>query len=476
VNARSRSEEEAMSEVAMLRIPPNSNEAESSVLGGLLLNNDAWDRVGDLLRDTDFYRYEHRLIYTAIGQLVNANKPADVVTVFEALRTAGKAEEAGGLAYLNALAQYVPSAANIRKYAEIVREQSILRSLIAASDEIATAAFAPQGRTPQAILDDAEQRIFAVREAGASHGDDWVGNEEGITRLLDHIQDEYNGTSKPDFIPFGLKELDERLDGGGRPGEVIVIGARPSMGKSSLGLTIATNTARVGEPTAYWTGEMPASQLHKRQMAMASHIHLSRLKRAERLRDLDWPLITAGVEKLRHLPFFVSDRPGLNINQLRAMARSLKRKHGLRVLVVDHLSLMEALDPKQSRNYQLEGITQGLKRLAKELGLVILLLVQLSRDVEKRTDQTPMLSDLRDSGAIEQDADIVLFIHRPIKASPTLGEEWNRYAKVNVAKLRDGEPGYIHLQYIGENTLFTDWPEDQQIPSSHVRVARGGGL
>lgn len=456
--------------VAQLRIPPHSIQAESSVLGGLLQDNGAWDRVGDMLSEVDFYRYEHKLVFAAISALINASRPADVITVYEQLQRTGKADEVGGLPYLNSLAQYVLSASNIRRYAEIVRERSVLRRLVSTGDEIASAAFNIEGKSVEQLLDEAEQKVFAIRQNEAAAGEDWQGIDTLVVSMLDRIQAEADGTSKPDIIPTGLRDLDERLDGGMRPGEVIVIGARPSMGKSALGLTIGVNVARAGEPVGVLSMEMPATQVTNRAMSLVSAIHLSRLKRAERLRDFDWPAITTGVEKLRNLPLRINDLGGLNINNVRAKARALKRRHGLRVLVLDYLGLMDGLDPKQPRTYQLEDITKGLKRLAKELGIAILLLVQLSRKVEERVDQMPILSDLRDSGAIEQDADIVIFVHRAYKAKPDLGDEWKYYARVSVAKLRDGEPGYVDLMYVGENTHFMDWPEGTPVPTSNVRT------
>jgi replicative DNA helicase len=463
-------------QVAQLRVPPHSIEAESSVLGGLLLDAAAWDRIGDLVAEGDFYRNEHRLIFAAVAALALASKPVDVVTVHEHLRAIGKADEAGGLAYLTALSQYTPSAGNLRRYAEIVRERAVLRRLISTADEIATLAFNTQGRTLEAIVDEAERRMLLVGQTAEAVSDDWEDMEAGLVRTLQRIQDEADGTAKPDIIPLGLTALDERLDGGGRPGEVIVIGARPSMGKSALALSIGVHTAKAGEPTAYWSGEMPRAQLHNRAMALEAQIHLSRIKRAERLKDFDWPNITRAVESLRGVSFFVNDTPALNIQRLRSMARRLKRAKGLRVLIVDYLGLMDGMDPKQSRTYQLEEITKGLKQLAKELGVLVLLLVQVNRRAEERTDQMPILSDLRDSGAIEQDADIVLFVHRPIKANPGLGDEWKYYAKVSVAKARDAEPGYLDLMYVGEHTRFMDWPEGQEVPTSLVRTRRGGDL
>jgi replicative DNA helicase len=474
MNARSRSEIEAMDDtgVAQLRIPPSSPEAEKSVLGALLLENAAWDQVGDMLAAEDFYLFAHKLVYGAIGALVYAGRRADVVTVYDHLQKVGKGEEVGGLPYLNSLAQFVPGAANASLYAEIVREKALLRRLIATADEIITTAFNTEGRRVDEILDDAQRKVMEC--APDVRQGDWEAMELGIVRFLDRIQDEYEGTSKPDIIPFGLGDIDERLDGGGRPGEVIVIGARPNMGKSAMGLTIAINVAEAGEPTAYWSGEMSKGQLHTRSMSMRSGIHLSRLKRPERLRDYDWPGITKGVEALRPLPIQFSDRTGMTITKLRSQARALKRSHGLRLLVVDHLGLVNPTATKQQRtvSQQIGEITRGLKEMAKELGLVVVLLVQLNREVEKRVDQKPILADLRDSGDIEQDADVVMFLHRAIYYKRDLGDEWKYHATGIIAKLRDGEPGEVPLEFIGENTKFGTWPKDTPVPSSQVRVKK----
>jgi replicative DNA helicase len=461
-------------QIAQLRVPPNSIEAESSVLGGLLQDNARWDGVGDLITDSDFYRYEHKVIYGAIGQLVNACKPADVVTVFEHLQRIGKHDEVGGLVYLNALAQYVPSAANIRRYAEIVRERSILRRLISAADETATNAFNTGGKPVQQILDEAQQRFITVGEAQNNAKDEWHDVDRGIVRVLDFIQEHASGDAKPDFTPTGLKELDERLDGGMRGGELIVLGARPSMGKSALGMSISAYVAmNAGLPVGAFSMEMPAMQMHKRLMSLVSKIHLSRIKRPERLRDEDWPSITEAVEMLRQCVFDINDQSGLNITQLRAKARALRRRRGkLGCLMVDYLSLMDGLDPRATRAQQLGEITKGLKGLALELDTPILLLQQVGRGAEDRHEGMPILRDLKDSGSIEQDADIVVFIHRPIKDTPDLADEWKYYAKASLAKVRDGEPGYFDLMYVGENTHFLDWPETMDVPKDKTRIAR----
>jgi replicative DNA helicase len=461
-------------DVAQLRVPPHSIEAESSVLGGLLLDNGAWDRVGDLLTDSDFYRYEHRLIYAAIGGMVNACKPADVFTVLDQLQKTGKATEVGGLAYLNGLAQSVASASNIRRYAEIVRERSVLRRLISASDEIATAAFNTNGRPVDAILDEAERKIFKISSDENATIDEWESADQGVVRILDRINEAAaGGQVVQDWTPTGFREIDRRLDGGMRAGELIVIAARPSMGKSAMAQAIAEHVALAqGLDVGIFTMEMGRKQQWNRIMASASKIHLSRIRRPDWLKDYDWPAITEGVERLRSAGIWVNDRSSLNINQLRSAARSLRRRASkLGLLVVDYLSLMDGLDPRMLRTYQLAEITKGLKALGKELGIPILLLQQVDRGVEDRPDQMPKMRDLRDSGSIEQDADIIMFIHRDFQADKKLGAEWKVYARLAIAKLRDGEPGELPLHFAGEHLHFSDWPTDLEIPTSKVRTA-----
>lgn len=460
-------------QLTQLRVPPHSIEAESSVLGGLLLNNGAWDRVGDILTDSDFYRHEHRLIYAAIGALVNSTREADVVTTFAQLQSIGKAEEAGGLSYLNALAQYVPGAGNIRRYAEIVRERSVLRKLVSASDEIATSAFNPEGRAVADILDEAERKIGTVREAGTSTVDEWESLDKGVVRALDRIQEQHEGRDQ-DFTPTGLKDLDERLDGGLRPGDVIVIGARSGMGKSALSQTIAEHIAiNESKPVAIFSLEMSRDRWIDRFLASIGKIHLTKIRRPERLGDYDWSNLTGAVEMLRQSPIEINDQGGLNINQLRSKARAVKRRRGkLGLIVVDHLGLTTGTDRKANRNYQVAEVSGGMKALGKELGCPVILLVQITRTVDAREDPMPKLADLRDSGDIENDADVVIFLHRPIKNNPLLGDEWKNYAKVSVAKLRDGEPGYLDLFYTGEHLHFVDWPATMEVPTSKVLTSK----
>lgn len=465
-------------ELTALRVPPHSIEAESGVLGALLLNNAAWDRVGDLLTEADFYRAEHRLIFSAIGAMVNSMKPADVVTVYAYLEKQQQSEEAGGLTYLNTLAQYIPSAANIRRYSEIVRDRSVLRGLISASEEISASAFNPEGKDVAAILDAAERKIGTVRENGANTIDEWENAGVGVVRALDRIQERADGSGKNDFTPTGLKDLDERLDGGMRAGDVIVIGARSGMGKSALSQTIAEHVAlNEGLPVAIFSLEMSRDRWIDRFLASIGKIHLTKIRRPERMSEFDWPNLTRAVEMLRQSSIEINDQGGLNINQLRSKARAVKRRHGkIGLIVVDHMGLTTGTDRKANRNYQVAEVSGGMKALAKELGCPVIMLVQISRTVDAREDPMPKLADLRDSGDIENDADIVMFVHRPIKNSPTLGDEWKNYAKVSVAKLRDGEPGYMDLFYAGENLHFVDWPATMEVPSSRTRTSHGGGL
>ena len=477
MNARTNSPDSAFDAVAQLRIPPHSIESESSVLGGLLLNGNAWDRVGDLLTASDFYRHEHRLIFEAIGALVNASKPADVITVFSHLENHGKGDDAGGLLYLNALAQYVPSAANIRRYAEIVRERAILRKLIAVSDEIATAAFNPHIRSADAVVDEAMQKVLAV--SPESSGDDWESMEKMVMHELGMIQDRADGVSHgnaADFIPTGLAELDELLDGGMRPGQLIIIGARPGMGKSAIADTIGLHVAlNLGLAVGKFSMEMQNHEGGQRALSAIGRIPLHSIRRPERMIDAHWSRLVDGVERLRNIPFYSNEKGGLNINQIRAKARALRRRHGLKLLVVDYLQLMSGTDPRAPRTYQLEEASRGLKSLAKELQIPVLALAQVNRGVEKEIDQMPRLSDLKDCGSIEQDADIVMFLNRPIVTKPDLDPEWKYYAKAHLAKQRGGRTGYIDFMYIGENTRFADWPQDMRKPAILART-KGGGL
>ena len=441
-------------QVAQLRIPPHSIEAESSVLGGLLLDNGAWDRVGDLLTESDFYRYEHRMVFGAIGALVNASKPADVITVFEQLQSQGKAEEIGGLSYLNSLAQYVPSAGNIRRYAEIVRERAILRKLVSASDEISTSAFNPKGRPVAAILDEAEQKIFNIGEEGARTKQGFQAMDSLVVALLDRVQEMADNPNDVTGVPTGFYDLD-RMTAGFQAGDLIVLAARPSMGKTALAINIAEHVAlNEGLPVAVFSMEMGAAQLAVRIVGSIGRIDQSHL-RTGKLTDEEWPRLTEAIERLRTISLHIDETAGLTSSELRANARRLSRQCGkLGLIVVDYLQLMSGSSSDgENRATELGEISRGLKMLAKELQCPVIALSQLNRSVETRPDKRPMMSDLRESGAIEQDADIIMFIYRDEYYTKDACKEPG-VAEIIIAKQRNGPTGMVKLAFLKPITKF----------------------
>jgi replicative DNA helicase len=441
-------------EVARLRVPPHSIEAEQSVLGGLMLDNSTWDRAADLLTDGDFYRFEHRAIYEAIGRLVQANKPADVITVFEQLQGLGRAEECGGLAYLNALAQSVPSAANLRRYAEIVRERAILRKLIEASDDIATQAFNPQGRAVTQILDEAESQIFKIGEEGQRTRQGFQPMDQLVMALIDRVTElAENGADDVTGVRTGFYELDH-MTAGFQPGDLIVLAARPSMGKTALALNIAENVAVAeGLPAVVFSMEMGASQLALRMVGSLGRIDQSGL-RTGRLRDDEWGRLTEAVDKLSKASIFIDETPALSPAELRARARRQARVCGkLGLIVVDYLQLMSGSSrSEENRATELGEISRGLKALAKELQCPVLALSQLNRSVESRNDKRPMMSDLRESGAIEQDADVIMFIYRDEYYNKDSKEPG--VAEIIIAKQRNGPVGTSKLMFLKPLTKF----------------------
>jgi replicative DNA helicase len=441
-------------EVSRLRVPPHSVEAEQSVLGGLLLDNLAWDRAGDLLTDHDFYRYEHRLIFAAIGALVAQSKPADVITVFEQLQSLGKAQDSGGLAYLNALAQSVPSAANMRRYAEIVRERSILRKLIAASDDIATSAFNPQGRQVSTVLDEAESKIFQIGEEGSRQKQGFQGIDKLVVSLIDRVQELHdNGAEEVTGVRTGFYDLD-RMTAGLQKGDLIVLAARPSMGKTAFALNIAEHVAvQEGLPVLVFSMEMGASQLALRLVGSLGRINQQNL-RTGKLDSGEWERLTDAVERLGQVQLYIDETAALTSAELRARARRMARQFGtLGLIVIDYLQLMSGSSGSdENRATELGEISRGLKALAKELQCPVVALSQLNRSVESRNDKRPMMSDLRESGAIEQDADIIMFIYRD--------DYYNKESKepgvseIIVAKQRNGPVGDVKLTFLKPLTRF----------------------
>ena len=454
-------------EVAKLRVPPQSIEAEQSVLGGLLLDNGAWDRAADVVTEGDFYRFEHKIIFAAIGALIGASKPADVITVYEHLQMAGKAEDSGGLAYLNALAQSVPSAANMRRYAEIVRERAILRKLIAASDEIATNAFNPQGRAVTQILDEAEGKIFKIGEEGNRNKQGFQSMDVLAVQLIDRVTElAENGAEDVTGVRTGFYDMD-RNTAGLQPGDLIILAARPSMGKTAFALNIAENVSvNEGLPVVVFSMEMGAAQLALRMVGSQGRIDQQHL-RTGRLDNDEWGRLTEAVERLSKSSVFIDETPALTGPELRARARRQARQCGqLGLIVIDYLQLMSGSGgDNENRATEIGEISRGLKALAKELNCPVIALSQLNRSVETRPDKRPMMSDLRESGAIEQDADIIMFIYRD--------EYYNKESKepgvaeIIIAKQRNGPVGTTKLAFLRQWTKFENLAPDYQGPGEY---------
>ena len=442
-------------QIARLRTPPHSLEAESSVLGGLLLDNEAFDRLSDVLVSDDFYRLEHRLIYGAISTLIGQGKPADVITVHDFLESQGNATTVGGIGYINDLAQYVPSATNIRRYAEIVRDRALLRRLVTTSDEIADTAFNPKGRPASDIVDEAEQKIFKIGEQGKRNQQGFQSMDKLVASLLDRVEEMADNPNDVTGVPTGFYDLD-RMTSGLQAGDLIVLAARPSMGKTALALNIAEHVAlHEGLPVAVFSMEMGAGQLAVRMVGSIGRINQSHL-RTGRLTDDEWPRLVETIEKLRSISLHIDESAGLTTGEIRSNSRRLARQYGgkLGLIVVDYLQLMGGSSRESdNRATELGEMSRGLKMLARELQCPVIALSQLNRGVEQRTDKRPMMSDLRESGAIEQDADIIMFIYRDEYYTKEACKEPG-VAEIIIAKQRNGPTGVVKLAFLSNITKF----------------------
>lgn len=448
--------------LAQLRVPPHSIEAEQSVIGGLLLDNNAWERMGDQISDVDFYRDEHRRIYRQISRLIDQGKPADVVTVAEALDAAGESQHTGGLAYLGELAANTPSAGNIKRYAEIVRERAILRRLVTVADEIAGSALNPLGRDAKILLDEAETKILEIAEAGAKHTEGFQHINPLLTQVVERIQELHDRDSPSDItgVPTGFTDLDQQTSGL-QPGDLIIVAGRPSMGKTAFALNIAENVAvDSGLPVAVFSMEMGGSQLAMRMLTSIGRLDSQKV-RTGRLTDDEWSKLSFALGKLHEAPIYIDESGGLNPVDLRARARRLYRQCGqLGLIVIDYIQLMVSARQNENRATEVSEISRSLKSLAKELKVPIIALSQLSRKVEERTDKRPMMSDLRESGAIEQDADVIMMLYREEyykQDTPDKG-----IAECIIGKQRNGPTGTVRMAFLGEYTRFDN-------------LAKGGG-
>ncbi len=437
-----------------LRLPPHSVEAEQSVLGGLMLDNSGWDRVADVVDSADFYRRDHQLIFAAIGTLSEKSVPSDVVTVSEHLEKCSQLDDAGGLAYIAGLAKDTPSAANIRAYAEIVRERAMLRELIRIGGEIAGSAHANDGRSAVDLVDEAERKVFEIAERGQRGGTGFVGLRKILPDVIDRLDELSHTEGDITGVATGFQKLDS-LTAGLHGGELIIIAGRPSMGKTTLAMNIAENAAIAGKiPTAIFSMEMSSEQLAFRMIGSIGRVNQSNL-RTGRFSDEDWTRINSAVAIMSQAPIFIDDTPALSPIEIRARARRLKREHGLGLIVLDYLQLMGISGTRENRATEISEISRSLKALAKELNVPIVALSQLNRSVEQRTDKRPVMSDLRESGAIEQDADVIAFIYREEvydADTPRKGQ-----ADIIIAKQRNGPIGEFQLTFLGEYTRFENF-------------------
>ena len=446
-----------------IKLPPHSVEAEQSVLGGILLDTSAWDKITDLIGEQDFYRFEHRLIYRHIARLTDHAKPVDVITVAESLEGNAELDKAGGLSYLGSLAQNVPSAANIRRYAEIVRERAIMRKLAEVGSDIATSAYNPGGRDADQLLDEAESRVFEIAEAGERGRQGFVPIPPLLTKVVERIETLYGRDNVSDVtgIATGFTDLD-RMTSGMQPGELIIVAGRPSMGKTAFAINIAENVALDGaKPVAIFSMEMGGTQLAMRMIGSVGLLNQHTL-RTGRLEDDDWSRMTHALGRLNDAPIFIDETAALNAMELRSRARRLHRQNdGLGLIVVDYLQLMSSPSSKASENRatEISEISRSLKALAKELHVPVMALSQLNRSLEQRPNKRPMMSDLRESGAIEQDADLILFIYRDEVYNPDSPDKGK--AEIIIGKQRNGPIGKVELTFRGEYTRFDNFASAQ---------------
>jgi len=436
------------------RLPPHSIEAEQSVLGGLMLESTAWDQIADRVNAEDFYRHDHRLIFEAAASLIERNQPCDAVTLSEHLESKGQLDQVGGLSYIGSLARDTPTAANIKAYADIVRERSVLRQLITAGNSIVSIALEPEGRPAREIVDEAERAVFEIAERGSRGKVGFRAIKSILPEVVNRIDTMYNSDGKMTGISTGFKVLDD-MTSGLQAGDLIVVAGRPSMGKTTLAVNIAENAALgSGKSAAIFSMEMSSESLTLRMISSLGRINQSNL-RSGKLTEEDWPRIDSAMTQLSNAKIFVDETPALTPTEMRARARRLKRERGLDLIVVDYLQLMQVAGTKENRATEISEISRALKALAKELAVPVIALSQLNRGVEQRVEKKPVMSDLRESGAIEQDADLILLIYREEVYEPNTTRKG--IADIIIAKQRNGPIGDVQLTFLGQYTKFENF-------------------
>jgi replicative DNA helicase len=452
--------------ISKLRLPPHSLEAEQSLLGGLLIDNEALDKVADIVSVNDFYRQDHQIIYQHIHRLIERSQPADIVTVGESLESNSELNTVGGLEYLGLLAESTPTAANIRGYAQIIRERSIMRSLVEVGTDIVDNALSPQGRDAQQLLDESESKIFQIAEAGKNDRIGFTDIKELLPQVAERIDQLFQRDNPSDVtgIPTGYKDLD-MMTSGLQPGDLIIIAGRPSMGKTSLALNICEYVAiDTGLPSAVFSMEMGSTQLVSRLIGSVGKLNQHKMRTGQ-LDDNDWEKLSYALGQLNEAPIFIDEGSALNPYEVRARARRLHKQCGrLGLIVIDYLQLMGSAGSTENRATEISEISRSLKALAKELNVPVIALSQLNRSVEQRPDKRPVMSDLRESGAIEQDADVIMFIYRDEVYNPETPDKG--IAEIILAKQRNGPVGRVKLTFLGEYTKFENYanPVGYDIP------------
>jgi replicative DNA helicase len=437
-----------------LRVPPHSVEAEQAVIGGLLLDNRAWEQIADKLVEEDFYRNDHRLLFSAIRQLESRNEPFDAVTLSQCLDNNGHLDQAGGLLYLGRLAKDTPSASNIVAYANIVREKSVLRQLIAVGTDISGSGFQPEGRDSKELLDSAEKKVFQIAEQGARGQGGFQDMKSLLSKTVDKIDHLFNSDGGITGVSTGFDKFDE-MTTGLQEADLVIVAGRPSMGKTTFAMNIAENAA-IGDkvPVAVFSMEMPGDALAMRMISSLGRVDQHHI-RTGNLTDEDWARITSAIHILSEANIYIDDTPAMSPNEVRARARRLKRQHGLGLIVIDYLQLMQVHGGSENRATEISEISRSLKAMAKELKVPVIALSQLNRSLEQRPDKRPVMSDLRESGAIEQDADLIVFIYRDEvynEDSPQKG-----VAEIIIAKQRNGPIGKSLLTFLGKYTKFENY-------------------
>jgi replicative DNA helicase len=437
-----------------LKTPPHSIEAEQSILGGLLLDNSKWDVVGDKVIEDDFYRQDHRLLFRVVSRLATQGNPIDVITVSEELQRLGELENAGGMAYLTELVEKTPSASNVRSYSNIVHERAVLRRLIQISGEISDSAFNPTGRSTNELLDEAERKVFQISESSAGQETGPVSVNPVLTKTLERIEELFDAPDGITGVTTGFKDLDD-MTSGLQSSDLVIVAARPSMGKTAFAMNLVESALIKAEvPVLVFSMEMPADSILMRMLSSLGQINQTKV-RSGKLDEEDWPRLSSAAKILKDRPLFIDDTAGLSPTEVRSRARRVAREVGqIGMIMVDYLQLMQIPGMNEGRTAEISEISRSLKALAKELQCPVVALSQLNRGLESRTDKRPMNSDLRESGAIEQDADVIMFIYRDEyynEESPDKG-----IAEIIIGKQRNGPIGKVKLQFQGQFTKFND--------------------